>query len=124
MANEIYKDINQFSPSVRPFATEAQAVYQSVFNLLRIRRGESVFRPERGIDLEAKLFDLDDDATEFEVLDLIVATVQDNEPRVKVDVAQSFVRFIDAEHRLELALVFEIQGLEGQFYRIEETFGG
>lgn len=122
MADKVYKDINQFNPTTlgKSFRYDADAVYQAVVNILHTRKGERVFNPEFGLDLEDYLFELSDEGTEASVLSEINTQLKIYEPRVTVDFERSTVSVSD-RNKLNVDLIFTINGVDGELFQIETT---
>ena len=116
----LYKDINQFTPTSRPYVTDAQAVYQGVINILRIFRNEIPFS-NLGADLEEELFSLYDQGEANTLLLRITSIVEENDSRVSVDTSLSEIKLVPDENRMELILVFGIDGIEGEQFQIVES---
>lgn len=64
--------------------TDAAAVKQAIKNLLMTNRFEKPYRPAFGANLGSKLFELIDETSGNEVIDLIKATIERYEPRAKI----------------------------------------
>lgn len=64
---------------------DVNAVKQSLKNLLFIRKGEKLFRPEIGSDLQRILFEPMDFLTVDLLRDVIIETIEKFEPRVRLE---------------------------------------
>lgn len=64
---------------------DAEAVKQSVQNILLTGRGERPFNPTFGGNLRAYLFENFDAVTEAAIKNVIINSLRNHEPRVKVD---------------------------------------
>jgi phage baseplate assembly protein W len=64
--------------------TDAAAVKQSIKNLLMTNRFEKPYRPSFGANLGSKLFELIDEASGNEVIDLVKKSIERYEPRAKI----------------------------------------
>jgi phage baseplate assembly protein W len=64
--------------------TDAAAVKQSIKNLLMTNRFEKPYRPAFGANLGSKLFELIDEASGNEVIDLVKKSIERYEPRAKI----------------------------------------
>jgi hypothetical protein len=116
----LYKDINQFSPTRTPYVTDAQAVYQSVINVLRIFQNEIPFS-NLGADPEEELFSLLGSGEANTLLLRISSIVEENDDRVSVDNSLSEIKLFPDENRMEIVLVFEIQGVDNEQFQIIES---
>lgn len=115
----IYKDLNQFSPTKRPFSTDARAVYQSIMNVIRVAFNSIPFT-QWGYDLEEELFELYNNDDAQGLLLRLTSAIQDSERRVEFDMSQSNAEFLDTENSLRIMLVFSIDGLGDQKFEIDE----
>lgn len=64
--------------------TDAAAVKQSIKNLLLTNRFEKPYRPAFGANLGSKLFELIDETSGNEVIDLVKKSIERYEPRAKI----------------------------------------
>jgi len=118
----LYSDINSITPKVQPLLTDVEAIFQSIFNILETTKGEVLFFPEDGIDLEDELFELMDDTAELRILNQVTDAVEDNEPRVEIDFAQTEVIAKPDDNEFELILVFNIPAFDLQNLQIVKSF--
>jgi hypothetical protein len=116
----LYKDINQFTPTVNPYAIDANAVFQSVINVVRTAFMEIPFSP-KGVDLELYLFELYDQSEADTILIRLTSAIEGEEDRVAIDTTQSSIRFVEDRKALEISLVFEIEGIDNQKFEINES---
>jgi phage baseplate assembly protein W len=117
----LYKDLNQFTPTDREFSENSRAIYQSVFNIITTRKGERLFNPEFGVNLEDELFELNDTVSQERIKDAISTGISVFEPRVSIDRSQTQI-FIDEDtHKIEVSIVFSIEGLDEQKFQIIEN---
>ncbi len=118
----IYTDVNQFTPhQTKAVLEDAETIYQSLFNLLSVRRGQRLFNPGYGTNLEGILHQLSHpDTTPVLIEREINEGVQLFEPRVSLNQANTFIRQ-DEENLLKYLtdLGFNIQGLVGKEFRFE-----
>ena len=63
---------------------DAEAVKQSIKNILLTNRTEKPFDPNFGGDLNRFLFSLDTEFDEFEIEDIIATSISKNEPRARL----------------------------------------
>jgi phage baseplate assembly protein W len=117
----LYKDLNQFSPTDREFSENARAIYQSVFNIITTRKGERLFNPEFGVNLEDELFELNDTVSQESIKDAIATGISVFEPRVSIDRAQTQIFIDEDNHKIEVSIVFSIEGLGDQTFQIIEN---
>ena len=86
----IYSDLDFrfiLNPNTGDFALkkDAEAVKQSIMNILLTGRGERPFQPEFGGNLKAYLFENFDAITQAAMENVIVNSLRNYEPRVRVD---------------------------------------
>ena len=86
----IYSDLDFrfiLNPNTGDFGLkkDAQAIKQSIMNILLTGRGERPFKPNFGGNLKAYLFENFDAVTQAAMENVIVKTVRNYEPRVRVD---------------------------------------
>lgn len=108
----IYSDLNPFNPTQKPDLRDVEAIYASLFNILNTRKGERLFLPEFGVDLQDQLFELMDDITAVGVLREVIEGIEKFEPRVIIDSSRTTVTPKPDEGVFELVLAFELQGIE------------
>lgn len=116
MAFPLYKDADQFTPTDRPFVVDLDSVRQSITNILATQKGERIFNPGFGIDLENFLFEPMSDETVFGILDEIVTVVGRFEPRVRIDSSKSVVVPDYENSKYDFTIVFYVVGLERAYY--------
>lgn len=108
----IYSDLT-FSFVANPntgdvgLSKDVAAVKQSVINILSTTRGERPFKPDLGGNLKAYLFEFFDTITEAALADVIVHSLAQYEPRVKVRA----VDLEDLSYRNALRIRLEIEVL-------------
>jgi hypothetical protein len=116
----LYKDINQFSPTSREYSVNEMAVYQSIINILRTSFSSIPFT-SWGADLEDELFELYDSANSRDLLLRISSGLSEEDNRVEVDIDASSLVFDAASNKLSIALIFQVEGIDGQKFEINET---
>ena len=121
MAEALYKDLNEFTPTSREYSEEERAVYQSVINIINTRPGERLFQPNFGVDLSEFLFETVSDTSEIAILNAVGTAIEQFDNRVEMDFEQSEVRLTADENSLELKLVFSILGVGNQTYQLIEA---
>jgi phage baseplate assembly protein W len=87
--NRLYKDLDlMFGVTATNDVAkrlDVNAVKQSIKNLLFIRKGEKLFRPEIGTDLYRILFEPMDFLTIDLLRDVILETIEKYEPRARIE---------------------------------------
>jgi phage baseplate assembly protein W len=117
----LYRDVNQFNPTTRGYSDEERAVFQAVINIIQTRKGERMYDPNFGVDIEDFLFETMDAESESAILAMVGSAIEEFEPRVEILYNISKVTSKPDDYKFELLLFFEIQGIEGQQYRIIES---
>lgn len=117
----IYTDVNQFTPhTTKEVLEDAETIYQSMFNLLSVRRGQRLFNPTYGTNLEDILHTLINEGTPVLIEREVNEAVQLFEPRVRLNDTNTFIRQDpDNLHVFLTDFGFDIQGLLGQRFRFE-----
>lgn len=117
---DIYRDLNQRDPFVKDneFLRNIETIHQSIQNILSTRKGERLFNPDFGIDLEDSLFDLLDDVSSLEVLREVTEAVNLWEPRVEIiHNLTEIVPNVD-NHSFDVKLVVKVIGFEEQIVEV------
>ena len=117
MAN-IYSDLNQINPTLKPILTEIESVYQSLFNIFNTRPGERLFS-RIGIDLEEALFEIADDLSSIEIFRIVTDGIEEFEPRVLVNFTDTKIESDPNNNAFIVDLSFGIVGLEGQIFSFQ-----
>ena len=115
----LYSDVNQTNPFVKERVIDEDSVQQALYNLLRTRKGERVYHPEYGLDIEYLLFELvtDDVALELEVR--LKEAITKWEPRVKI---LKIVVIPDPDnYTYELSMYYRITGLGDRQFQFNDT---
>jgi phage baseplate assembly protein W len=106
----IWSDTNQFSPSDVPLATDIDAIYASIENILSTSQGQRVFKPWLGAGIEKYLFELMDEQTAFAIEHEVIRAIEQWEPRVTL-LPQLTSIVPDYENLIyNVKLVFQIVG--------------
>ena len=71
--------------------TDGNSLIQNVYSILLTRRGERLFMPSFGTNLEDKIFDLLMDGEEDDILAECIGELREHEPRVEVSMPDSSV---------------------------------
>lgn len=115
----LYSDVNQIDPFDVPTHVDEDAVQQALRNLLRTRKGERVFHPEYGLDIDHLLFELITDDIAFAIRKEIRDAITRWEPRVKIMAVN--VKDDRDNNTYRLALVYQIKGLEGRNFEYSDN---
>lgn len=120
MAQAVYADVNQSLGS--NYVYEADAVFQSIRNILMTRKGTRMFNASFGSNLHEILFDFADMDTELKVYAEVIEAVNKWEPRAILDRNKTSVSMDPDNHICWVNLVFNLVGLPGQEYNYEIGF--
>lgn len=108
--NRTYSDIDctfEASPLTGIYKkTDANAVRQSVKNLLMTNHGEIPFRPYYGGNLNDLLFSLSTDLESSDVEDNVRYAIEKYEPRAKIQTLKSVIR--PDYNSIDVTIVFEV----------------
>lgn len=86
-----FSDLNYLKPEKGPLLVNIGAIYQAVYSLFGTKKGSRLFRPTWGGKLDKYLFEPCDEQTARSMLYDILETLEE-EPRVQLDMTQTFVR--------------------------------
>lgn len=115
----LYSDVNQHTPFEKHRVTDEDSVQQSLYNLLRTRKGERVFHPEYGLDIEHLLFELTSDDVAFELEVRLKESINEWEPRV---IIQDIVVEDDPDNNTyKLAMFYTIKGLGDRSFEFTDN---
>ncbi len=117
----IYSDINQYNPTQKGRVTDVESVYQAIHNILATKKGERIFNPEFGTDLDESLFELMDEITAEEVFMALVSAIERWEDRLSLIYAKSSVTPDYENQTFDVSLVFKIHGYEEEEFNYEGT---
>jgi hypothetical protein len=116
----VYRDVDQ--SLTKNAVYNADAVIQSIRNILMTRKGTRVFNSEFGSNLNDILFDFADPATELRVYAEVIEAVTRWEPRAILDRVKTTVTMEPDNHICWVNLVFSLVGIPGQEYNHEIGF--
>jgi phage baseplate assembly protein W len=121
MAQEviIYSDLNPIDPIKTPMATNIQAIFNSIYTILNTKKGERLFLPTFGCDLEEILFEIIDEETSLLIYQRIIEAIETWEKRVTLDYGRSKVVPDYDANAYYITLVFNINLLEAQSFTFE-----
>lgn len=111
----IYSDVAD-DPTIQNQVFDIYSIIQSLQSLFSTRPFERLFRPQYHLDLEPYLFDLITDTTAQSIFSVVIAGLQNNEPRVNVRTDLSDVIPHPDSHLYEIRLYFNIIGLDSDVF--------
>jgi len=117
-----YSDVNHQDPLVQDKIYDLEDIYQSIHNILNTEKGERIFLPEFGVNLEQYLFEPLTDVTEFAIYDEIREALETFEPRIEIDDLHSFVRSL-SPHEIEAEIAFSVKGKVSDKYLYQSRIG-
>ncbi len=107
-----YRDLNALTPTNKATVTGVESVYQSLDNLFGTMKGQRVFNPEYGADLETLLFEPLNEDTAFLIFKTITDSIRQYEPRVNVLYGKSEVVPNYNLSSYDVTLYFNLRGIE------------
>lgn len=110
-----YSDVNHQDPLVQDKVYDLEDIYQSIHTILNTEKGERLFLPDFGVNLEQYLFELLTWETEQQVYLEIYNALKKFEPRIEINNSLSFVRVEDF-HELYAEIAFTIKGKVSDTY--------
>jgi phage baseplate assembly protein W len=119
----LYSDLNTYTPTDKPLVEDLEAIHQSINTIISTRKGERMFLPEFGLDIDEYLFDLMDELTLVKLMDSVVFAIETYEPRVSIDMGKTTIKTYPDEHKIDIHLVYNINGLGDQLFSSESTIG-
>lgn len=111
----LYSDINSNTPYANPQVVDIDAVIQSISNIMQVRKTELLFLPEFGMDGDDALFEIIDDVGALIIFQTIVNNISVWDPRVSLNLGQSYVTPDVDNNAYQATIVFSIIGLEGEY---------
>lgn len=104
-----FSDVNQQDPLTQDKIYDLEDIYQSIHNILNTEKGERLFLPEFGTNIQQYLFELLTFDTERLMILEITDALDRWEPRIQVFSNLSTIKAVD-NHEIYLEIVFEIKG--------------
>lgn len=115
----IYSDVNPIEPIKAPLAVNVSAIFNSIYNILNTRKGERLFLPTFGCDLEDIIFEPIDEDTSLLIYQKVVEAIENWETRVTLDYGRSSITPDYDANAYDIKLVFSINLLEEQSFTFE-----
>ncbi|TMP46325.1 hypothetical protein CWB96_00390 [Pseudoalteromonas citrea] len=115
----LYSDINQRDMFSNHLVTDEESVQQALFNLFNTNKGERIFHPEYGLDIEHLLFELMDDEVAFDLRNRIHAAIINFEPRVQIK--QLNVDMDHDNYTYPVTLLYSIKGLSDRTFTFTDS---
>lgn len=116
----IYSDLNE-SKITAVLLTDIQCLYQSINNIVNTVKGERLFQPEFGVDLESLLFELINDLTAFSIFSEMTAGVVRWEPRILIAFGQSNITPDPTNFKYDGVVSFQVKNLTNQIFQYIAT---
>lgn len=105
----LYSDLNYIKPSIGGRVYDIDSVFQSIFSIIGTKKGERVFRPNFGMNLNSYLFEPCDEITARSIL-YDISNTMEQEPRVRFNTSKSSVIPVPTEKLFIITIVFNILG--------------
>lgn len=96
------------NPKINTSVTGIQSIYQSLDNLLKTNKGDRLFNPNYGSDLENLLFEPLDELTAFSIYNNIIKLVSQEEPRIVLHYGGSTVVANFNNNSFDVTLKFKL----------------
>lgn len=110
-----YSDVNHQDPLVQDKVYDLEDIYQSIHTILNTEKGERLFLPDFGVNLEQYLFEVMTWQTEQDVYMEIYRALNRYEPRIKIVDQFSFIR-VENYHELYAEIAFTLKGKVSDTY--------
>ena len=93
MINDLFSDVNFISSSVgnSDLIYGLDCIKSSIFTIVSTTKGNRLFRPDFGSNIENLLFDPMDDYTTFAIKEALIDSISKWEPRIVLDKVNSSV---------------------------------
>jgi phage baseplate assembly protein W len=111
----LYSDINAITPYTTPQVIDINSVIQSISTIMKTHKTELLFLPEFGVDTENYIFEIIDDVGALLLFQNIVNNITIWDPRVSLNLQLSSVVPNIDNNSYTATIVFNIQGVQGQF---------
>lgn len=113
----VYSDINNvWKDGDNPLVEDILSVYQSIDSILRTGKGERVFLPDFGGNLDDFVFEPIDETTELMIFRSIILDIERWDNRVILNHQMTKVESDPDNNKYALTLVFNIIGLGNQLF--------
>jgi len=96
------------NPKLSSNVTGIQSIYQSLDNLLNTNKGDRLFNPDFGSDLENLLFEPLDELTAFTIYNNIIKLISKEEPRIVLHYGGSSVVANFYNNSFDVTLKFKL----------------
>lgn len=119
-ADPVYSDVNQFDSARLPgraILKNDQAVRQALFNILNVRKGELLFNPSFGTDVDRILFRTITPETTLLLYREVAEAIDIWEQRLALDSSLTTVEPDPEDNAYEATFVGEIRGIVDQQFR-------
>lgn len=120
----IYSDINMFTANVNPRVIDFDSVAQSIYSILSTKKGERLFKPDFGCDIEKYLFEPCDDITSEKIYLEIYQAITRWDTRIILINSKSTVVANPENHSYTIKLIFKIAGLGDTYFDSTYTLIG
>lgn len=121
MSSNIYTDLNTYNPQKQPILVDIAALYQAIDNLVHTNKGERLFRPDYGLNIDETLFELIDNVTDAQILRDVINTIRTNEPRVEVDTRHCEIVKDPDNNTYKIYITFSLKEFRNQIFKFETT---
>jgi phage baseplate assembly protein W len=112
---KFYSDINQQDPLVQDKIYDLEDIYQSIHNILNTSKGERLFLPDFGVDLDQYLFEPGTPFVQLQIYEEIAGALRKYEPRIDLVYGKTSFEEI-GPHIFDAQIAFTIKGMEYETY--------
>jgi len=110
-----YSDVNHQDPLVQDKIFDLEDIYQSIHTILNTEKGERLFLPGFGVNLEQYLFENLTWQTEQDIYQEVYQALNKYEPRIEIDNHLSYISSVNF-HEIYVEIVFSIKGKVSDSY--------
>lgn len=116
-----FSDLNYIKPTAGPVLEDVADIYQAIYTLFATKKGTRIFRPTYGANLSRYLFEPCDEETARSMMYDIMEAIKE-EPRVTLNLGESFVTPDPINRQFLITLKFDIPGFSDYERTINLTF--
>lgn len=116
-----FSDLNYIKPAAGPVLEDVADIYQAIYTLFATKKGTRIFRPTYGANLSRYLFEPCDEETARSMMYDIMEAIKE-EPRVTLNLGESFVTPDPINRQFLITLKFDIPGFSDYERTINLTF--
>ncbi len=120
----IYSDINQNKTEDGPVQViNLDSIFQSIKNIISTNRGERLFLPGFGADLDSFLFEPIDEITALQIFKALLTAIEEWDPRVILDYGLSNVDAVPDDNKYKVRLIYRVKSLSSNKFEFIGELG-